>query len=147
MFKMMAASQKLPLHVKAWMGIMALTFGAHVFFLDSQLHQISFGVFLITLAVFAPLSFALTKNINVLAATHFIAWPVALANGVYQVFYLGGVDLTANAGMVLLAGYGVFLVSLILDYRILLKELTIAQQARIPNQTSPSAMSILGATV
>ncbi|WP_368186855.1 hypothetical protein [Aestuariibius sp. HNIBRBA575] len=123
MLGMMKESRHLPTHVKLWMAVMVLTFAAQAFYLDSQLHVINLVTFLITVGIFAPLSFNLTGNINVLAATHFIAWPTVLAYGVHQV-YLGQGPAEPVAMAVLMAAYGVFFVSLVLDYRILLQELS-----------------------
>ena len=123
MFAMMKESQKLPIHVKAWMGFMVLTFAAHFPYIDSPLHLVSLATFLVTLGIFAPLSFALTRNINALAASHFVAWPIVLAFGVRDVLQNGLPPTPPLGDAVLITGFGVFLVSLILDYRILMSEL------------------------
>lgn len=135
MFSMMKESQKLPIRVKAWMGLMMMTFMAHLFFLDSTLHQISLATFMVTLMVFAPITFSLTKNVNSLAATHFVTWPIALAYGIYQIFVAQSVNLATISGQVLLAGYAIFAISLVLDYRILLKELTVSQLTKSQRQS------------
>ncbi len=122
MLGMMKESRNLPIHVKLWMAVMVLTFAAQAFYLDSHLHVANLATFLITVGIFAPLSFSLTGNISALAATHFIAWPTVLAYGVHQV-YLGQGPADPVAMTVLLAAYVVFFVSLVLDYRILLQEL------------------------
>ncbi|WP_299194310.1 hypothetical protein [uncultured Litoreibacter sp.] len=123
MLGMMKESRNLPIHVKLWMAVMVVTFAAQALYFDSYLHVTNLVTFLITVGLFAPLSFTLTRNINVLAATHFIAWPTVLAYGVYQV-YLGQGPAEPVAMVVLLAAYAVFFVSLVLDYRILLQELS-----------------------
>jgi hypothetical protein len=126
MLGMMKETKKLPLHVKAWMGIMVATFGAHAFFLDSQIHVLSFAAFFGTLAVLAPISFAMTQNVSSIAASHFIVWPIILANGVYQMLLIGMPSPFTVAEGVLVAGYAVFLISLTLDYKILLGELRLS---------------------
>ncbi len=133
MLEMMKESQTLPIRVKAWMGVMVLTFVAHFAFLNSTAHIYSLVAFFGTLAVAAPLAFNATGNINALAASHFIVWPMALAIGFREIVLFGLPSLDA-AGLVLLAGYGVFIVSLILDYRILMQELTIAPRS-IPSNS------------
>ncbi|MDH5528832.1 MAG: hypothetical protein OEY05_02255 [Paracoccaceae bacterium] len=126
MIGMMKETSKEPMHVKAWMGVMVTTFGFHAFFLDSAPHVLSFTTFFATLLVFAPVSFAMTKNVSAIAASHFIAWPIVLAIGVRQI-YLDGFPITlTGAEAVLYAGYAVFFISLLLDYRIILGELRIS---------------------
>lgn len=126
MIGMMKETKKLPTHVKAWMGVMVLTFGSHAFFLDSTTHVLSLVTFFATLAIFAPLSFVMTQNVSAIAASHFIAWPIVLVTGLLKIQSEGIPSPITIADAVLYAGYGVFLVSLILDYRIILGELRIS---------------------
>jgi len=123
MFKMMKESSKLPVHVKAWMGFMMLTFLAHAFFLGEQLLLISFLGFFGTIMLLAVPAFSLTKNILSLALVHFFFWPSILFYGLNEVFINNSIDITTLSGNVLLVGYAVFAVSLLLDTRILIGEL------------------------
>ncbi|WP_299731110.1 hypothetical protein [uncultured Tateyamaria sp.] len=133
MLGMMKETSKLPIHVKAWMGVMVITFGVHAFFLDSQIHLVSFATFFVTLAIFAPISFSMTKNVSSIAASHFVAWPIVLASGIVQLYAQGMPESVTSADLVLFAGYAVFFISLVLDYRIILNELRIS--ARSQNQS------------
>lgn len=118
----MKASSKLPIHVKAWMGVMLLTFLAHIPFYASPIHLANMLAFFLTAMIIAPIGFAMSKNVNSLAVAHFVAWPIMLAKGVFE-YTNGRIDFGTTAGMILLAGYTIFAVSLVLDFKILMSEL------------------------
>ena len=123
MIDMFKESQKLPIGVRIWMGIMMLTFIAHIPFYYSFLHILSLGGFYITAFVLAPMTFMATKNIQSLAVCHFILWPVVITYGVITLVDSGLTTLSDIELAVLIMGYVVFVISLLLDYRILISEL------------------------
>lgn len=122
MLEMMKASAKLPLNVKIWMGIMMLTFLLHIPYYDSPIHLANMLAFFLTAMIIAPIGFAMSKNVNSLAVAHFVAWPIMLAKGVFE-YTNGRIDFGTTAGIILLAGYAIFAISLILDFKILMGEL------------------------
>lgn len=126
MFGMFKAAMKLPVPTKIWMGVMMLVFTAHLPYVTNELHRASAIAFFLTAIAFGNISFAMSRNVNSLAAAHFILWPAMLLNAVHTHVTVAPIDLSGFQGAVLLAGYGVFLVSLALDYKLIMNAFRVA---------------------
>lgn len=120
MFGMFKAAMKLPMPTKIWMGMMMLVFTAHLPYVANELHRASAVAFFVTAIVFGNISFAMSHNVNSLAAAHFILWPAMLLNAIHTHVTVAPIDFSGFQGAVLLAGYGIFVVSLVLDYKLLM---------------------------
>lgn len=120
MQQMMADTNSLPLHVQGWMLFMMVVFFSQLFFFRTIQAKVAFLGFFIVAMLLAPIVYLQTHTLHHFAIIHLIVWPPVVFYLSRELFVKKTINLRSPIGVSLLIANAVYVISLLLDLRIVI---------------------------